>query len=242
MSNFFNSDTVFLRDVILDYNDLWVAAPSMDAKKKDNPEHNRFRATVLFEETSDAYKTAAAAVKQAAVGLWGANAKNVLEAMAKNSLALRKGNQNLDKSGNVKQNYAGMRYVVASNKAAPQIIGPARHNGKFIHIGQDGQAYQEDDKGRLIVLVNPPYEIIKPYRGCRVNIKLNFCAGKADAEKNLPNQVFCQFEAVQFKENGTAFGRGSTSAEGFEDEEVVAPSAGKADGMSFDDMDDDIAF
>lgn len=231
-SNFAASKAVFLKRVRLDFNDLWQPGEPMSPADKANKAKWKYKAVVIIDRDSPAAKAAKEGLIEAAAALWGDNAVQMLKSIPKNSKALRNGDEYLDDKGNLRPNYAGKLYLSASNKEKPQVIAPAKHNGMFVNIGEDGNAYVE---GRL--LSPPPYKIIKPYRGCWVNLKVVFVAGKADPSKNLPNQVYAKLEGVQFVEDGEAFGPGPTSAEGFEDEEVASGSGGSAA-----DLDDDIAF
>lgn len=230
MSNFASSEAVFLKRVRLDFNDLWQPGEPMSQADKANKAKWKYKAVVIIDRGSPADEAARKGLMAAATALWGDNAQQMLKGISKNSKALRNGDENLDDKGNIKPNYAGKLYLSASNKEKPQVIAPAKHEGKFVNIGEDGNAYVE---GRL--LSPPPYKITKPYRGCWVNLKVVFIAGKADASKNLPNQVYAKLEGVQFVEDGEAFGAGPTSAEGFEDEEVS--TAGASAGGGDDDFD-----
>ena len=230
-SNFASSKAVFLKRVRLDFNDLWQPGEPMSAADKANKAKWKYKAVVIIDRDSPAAAAAKEGLLEAARGLWGDNAVQMLkDGIAKNSKALRNGDEYLDDKGNKRPNYAGKLYLSASNKEKPQVIAPAKHEGKFVNIGEDGNAYVE---GRL--LSPPPYKITKPYRGCWVNAKVVFVAGKADASKNLPNQVYAKLEGIQFVEDGEAFGPGPTSAEGFEDEEVTGAS--ESSGGSSDDLD-----
>jgi len=144
----------------------------------------------------------------------------------------------------VRPEYADMLFISSSNKSKPQVIGPklykgknnefvtAQHpNGQFPYITEAGRALI----GAVDVTDELGYEVKVPYRGCYINMKVVFIAGKqftgAD-KKIIPNQVFAKIEAVQFSADGEAFGAGPTSAEGFGEEEVEpnsAPSGGGDD-------------
>lgn len=231
-NNFENSESVILRNVRLDYFDLFKPAPSQEPSKKDNRDHDRYRARGIFEKGTEAYSQAIKGLMDAATKMWGANAKQMLDSIPGNSKAVRNGNTNLDKSGNIRPEYAGKFFIQTSNKAQPQIVAQARHEGKFVTIGEDGRGYI-DGKPRDDI----PFKITKPYRGCYVDLKVTFVAGKAQTLQNgqkLPNQVYAQIEAVKFVRDGEAFGRGATSAEGFEDEDVSSEVSSEED--------DDIAF
>ena len=145
--------------------------------------------------------------------MWGANYAFVVDAMAKNNKSIRNGNGNLNTDGSIRPEYQDMLFVSGSNGAKPAVVGPQKFNGKFVDISADGRAFQNG-----IEMSPPPYQITAPYRGCYVNLKVQFIAGKAKDE--MPNQVYAKFEALQFVKNGEAFGSGPASAEGFDDEEM----------------------
>lgn len=218
-NNFENSESVVLKNVRLDYFDLFKPAPSQEPSKKDNRDHDRYRARAIFEKGTEAYSQAAKGLMEAATKMWGANAKTMLESIPANSKAVRNGNTNLDKAGNIRPEYADKFFIQASNKSQPQIVAQARHEGKWVSIGENGRGYVN---GRDVTDALA-FEIVKPFRGCYVDLKVTFVAGKAQTLQNgqkLPNQVYAQVEAVKFVKKGEAFGRGATSAEGFEDEEI----------------------
>ena len=76
------------------------------------------------------------------------------------------------------------------------------------------------------------YEVKVPYRGCYVNAKVEFVAGKSFKGSDgqiIPNQVFARIIAIQFVKDGEAFGSGPTSAEGFDEEEVETAGEGASD-------------
>ena len=78
------------------------------------------------------------------------------------------------------------------------------------------------------------YEVKVPYRGCYVNAKVEFVAGKSFKGSDgqiIPNQVFARIIAIQFVKDGEAFGSGPTNAEGFDDEEVESAAAGGANDL-----------
>lgn len=222
------SDDVVLKDVRLDYHDIFQPGKPRSEKDQADPKKWKFKAKGIFEPGSDADRVAKAAMTQAAVKLWGENAGNMVRTMSKNNIALRDGNDYLDNNGAQRPNYIGMKYISASNNrdSKPQVVAPKKHNGKWISIGEDGKGYID---GQL--LTNPPYEIVKPYRGCRVDLKVRFVAMKSDG-KDMPNQVFAKLIAVLFRRDDEAFGGGGTnSAEGFDEVEVEgATSGGASDG------------
>lgn len=229
MSNFASSKSFILKDVRLQWADIYTARAGEVGGKKTEP---KFKVVALFKPDSEAAKVAKAGLLEAATALWGANAVNVVQNISANSKFIRNGNSKIDDAGAVKEQFKDMLFVSASNKTKPQIVGPAKHNGKFVQINEDGTCSQDG------MLITPPYPIVVPYRGCYVNLKIQAVAGKAfkaASGEQIPNQVYAKLEAIQFLRDGEAFGAGPTSAEGFDDEEIEG--AGGSDLMG-----DDIAF
>lgn len=230
MSNFASSKAVVLKDVRLQWSDIFKASSGEINGKKTEP---KFKAVVLFKPDSDAAKVAKAAMLEAAQALWGANAANVVQNISANSKFIRNGNAKIDDGGNVRDEFKDMYFVSASNKTKPQVVGPRRHNGKFVTLHEDGTATVD---GMVVTEGELGWTPVAPYRGCYVNLKITAVAGKAfkaASGERIPNQVYAKLEAVQFLRNGEAFGAGPTSAEGFDDEDVE-----KAE----DPMGDDIPF
>lgn len=243
MSNFHSSQSVILKRQRLAWADIFQPGEGMNGGPP------KFKVTGLMAPDSDAAKVAKAAMLEAARGLWGDNAANVIRSMAANSKALRNGNDKMDDKGNVRDEYKDMLFISASNKTKPLVVGPKRLTGKFklanggeinvtnefLHIHEDGSCSVQGQQ-----LAAAPYKITVPYRGCVVNLKVQMIAGKQFTGKDkqvVPNQVYAKIEAVQFVEDGEAFGAGPSSAEGFDDEEVEMASGG-----SDDPFDDDTPF
>ncbi len=253
-TNYADSEKVTLKDVRMDYADLWEPAPPMEDSKKDDKKNWRYRCTVIMDPDSEAYKDAKAAFTDAAKKLWGANAKNIVEGMGQQQRALRNGNKNMTSDGTIKENYAGKFYISASNKGQPLVlaakaIDPAtgkrlapNQGGVLPEVSADGTAYIKNKE-----IDNPGYEIKAPYRGCRVNIKLWFVAQKAQPKSattpGMPNQIYARFEIVQFNRDDDPFGPAKATAEGFGEgeDESEDDDLDVGDGTSGDD-DDDIAF
>lgn len=226
MSNFHSSQSVILKDVRLAWADIFQPGEGMNGGPP------KFKVTGLFRPDSEAAKIAKAAMVEAARGLWGDNAPNVIRSMAANSKAIRNGNDKMDDKGNVREEYKDMLFVSASNKSKPLVVGPKRIDGKFVHIMEDGSCQIDG------MPVQAPYKITVPYRGCYVNLKVQMIAGKqfTGTDKQIvPNQVYAKIEAIQFLRDGEAFGAGPSSAEGFDDEDVES-------GGSDDPFGDDILF
>ncbi len=222
MSNFASSKSVILKNVTLDFFDVF--SPGKPMNDKGEP---KYKVKVIIEPNSEAHQAARAGMTEAAINLWGDNAKTVVPAITNNSKALRDGNSNLDQNGAIRPEYKDKFFVSASNVTKPQCVAQRKHEGKFITINQDGSASIDGMR------VDPPYPITVPYRGCKVNVKVQFVAGKSFKTKSgeqLPNQIYAKFEALQFVADGTPFGAGPTSAEGFEDEEAPAGAEVGASG------------
>jgi len=223
-NKFEESDSIILKNVRLDHFAAWKSEPSMEASKKDDPKHNKYKAKVIIEKDSEAATAAKAGLMQAARKMWGDNAANVLKSLPMNSKALRNGDEYLKSDGSQRPEYMGNYFVSASNKAKPAVVGPKRIDGKFVEISEDGQAFING-----VLQDPPPYKITAPYRGCYVNLKLKFVAGAAGqmpSGEKVGNQVFGKLEAIQFVRDGEAFGPGKASAEGFDDEEVEEEEGG----------------
>lgn len=235
MSNFANSDPVFLKRVRATWLDIYKPGEGMNGGAP------KFKVSALIDPESENETVCKKAMIAAATKLWAGNAVNVIRSMAANNKALRNGNDKLSDDGSVRPEYADMMFVSTSNKSKPQVIGPKRYkgrnnefvtakepNGQFPYITEAGRAMI----GGMDVTDELGYEVKAPYRGCYVNLKVTFVAGKQFTGSNkevIPNQVFAKIEAVQFAADGEAFGAGPTSAEGFGEEEVEEAPAGGSD-------------
>jgi hypothetical protein len=187
---------VVLKRVRLQYGDLHRRGKP----NKDKPnEPGKYAANGIMEEGSEAFKTAYDAFLKAAQETFGANWQAVIEAMEKSSKCIRKGNQNLDQSGNVRVGFADKMYIVAKNPAKPAIVD----SKVTIVDGKPVYNYLTEEDG-------------KPYNGCWVNLKVDIYAMKAKGD--IKAGVFAKLMAVQFVENGEAFGSAPGTPDGFEDE------------------------
>lgn len=214
-SDFVSSQPFIIKRVRLAWADIFKP----DEKRK------KYKVSGIFDIGSDNEALCKKAMVEAARLHWGDNAVNVIRAMSSNSKFLRKGDDKLNDDGSVNPDYAGKMFISAGNKVAPQVVAQKRYKGEFVSIGQDGKGYV---KG-MDVTKEIGYPITVPYRGCYVNLKIEAVAGKAFQAKKedgsteqVPNQVYARLLAVQFLEDGDAFGPGQTSAEGFDDEDVGA--------------------
>ena len=222
MSNFANSPSVILKRVRLVWADIFTPGDGMNGGPP------KYKASALIEPGSENEKTAKTSMLAAAKTLWGDNAANVVRSMPANSKALRNGNDKLADDGSVREEYKDMLYVSSGNKNKPQVVGPKKFNGKFVTITPDGRGMVDG----IDVTDQLGYPLVVPFRGCYVNLKVQFTAGKSFKGKDgeiIPNQVFAKLEAVQYVGKGDAFGAGPTSAEGFDEEEVAMAADGEGD-------------
>jgi dUTPase len=213
MSNFASSKPIILTRVRATWLDIFKPGEGMNGGEP------KYKVSALIEPGSNNATLAKTAMLEAAKALWGANAENVVRSMAANNKAVRNGNDKLNDDGTIRDEYKDMLYISTSNKSKPQVVAPKRHNGQFVTITEDGRGMISG----LDVTNEVGYQITPPYRGCYINLKVTFVAGKSFKGSNgeiIPNQVYAKVEAVQFAADGEAFGAGPTSAEGFGDEEV----------------------
>lgn len=215
-SNFASSAPVVLKNVRLQWGDLFTPASGDIGGKATTP---KFKAIGLFAKDSEAMTVGRDALLGAARAMWGANAENVVAQISSNSKAIRDGNGKISDDGSVRPEFKDQFFVSCSNKMKPQIVAPKKHNGKFVTITEAGRGMVDG----VDVTDQLGYAIKVPYRGCYVNLKVQFIAGKSFKGSNgemVPNQVYAKLEAVQFVGDGEAFGAGPTSAEGFGEEAV----------------------
>lgn len=183
---------IILKDVRLSYPDLWK--PGRPPQDKPN-EAGKYGCQGIMAPDSEAFKLAQATFVKVAQEKFGPNWQAIVGAMEKSKKCIRKGNENLDQSGNIRNGYADMMYIVAKNKARVPIVDAKKQHGQFVTLTeQDG----------------------KPYGGCRVNLKVDIYAMKGVG--TVPAGVHCTLKAVQFLADGESFGAGPGTTEGFEDE------------------------
>lgn len=214
-NNFAYGKSVFLNDVRLQWGDIYRPGDAME--EGGTP---KYKTVGLFAKDSSAASVARQAMLDVATQLWGANAETVLRNITANSKAVRDGNSKIDDGGNVKPEFKDLLFISASNKTAPRIVAPRRFNDQFVFITENGRGLLGNGED---VTEQLGYVLKAPYRGCHVNLKVQFVAGKAfvtPQKKQVPNQVFARLEAIQFLRDGEPFGAGPTSAEGFGEEDV----------------------
>jgi hypothetical protein len=182
---------VILKNVRLSYPDLW--RPGLPPKDKPN-DPGKYGCQGIMDKDSEAFKAAQEAFFKAAQETFGANWQAIVGAMEKSKKCIRKGDENLDGQGNVRNGYAGKMYIVAKNKVKVPIVDNRKVGGNFVHL--------TEDQGR-------------PYGGCYVNLKVDIYAMKAKG--TVPAGVHCTLKAVQFVGHGEAFGAGPGTPDGFED-------------------------
>lgn len=228
---------VILKNVRLSYPDLWKPGDS-STDDHGNVIPGKFGAQGIFLPTSEAAVLAKKAFMEVATAKWGVNAANVVNALAKDKKCIRQGNQNLDKSGAIRDGYEGMLYVVSRSKARPAIVAHKFFNGKPVIIGEDGSAWQDGHQ------VNVPFEVKVPYGGCMVNLKVDIYAMEGTGAKARQGKsINCTTLAVQYFGEGVAFGSAPGTAEGFEDDgSEEASGASAMDNLFADDPVEEFTF
>lgn len=217
-SNFAYGKSVFMNNVRLQWADIFTPGNAMEEGGAP-----KYKAVGLFPRDSANVAVAKEAMLAVARELWGANAETVMQNITANSKAVRDGNSKIDDGGNIKPEFKDMLFISCANKAKPRVVAPRKHNGQFVFITEDGRGVLGDGSD---VTDQLGYVLKAPYRGCYVNLKVQFIAGKAftvkegGQTKTIPNQVYARLEAIQFVRDGDPFGPANTSAEGFGEEEV----------------------
>lgn len=210
---------VILKRVRLSFPNLWKPG---DPKTNDKGEviAGKFGGHGIFLRDSEPGKAALAAFNEVSKQKWGTNWQNVVKALSKDKKCIRIGDLMLDRSGAIRNGYAGHLYLVANNKAKPAIAAHKFYNGKPVLIGEDGLGYQNGS------VIDPGFEIIKPYGGCYVNMKVDIYAmDKTGQGKSINASLL----AVQFVDHGEAFGGGGPgTADGFGEEEFEGADFGGA--------------
>ena len=173
------------------------------------PIPGKYGAQGIWAPGSEADKMARAAFMEAATAKWGPNAGNVVRSLSKDKKCLRVGNEMLLKDGSIRPGFEGMFYIASYNQSPPAIAAHKLFNGKPVLIGEDGRSYQD---GKPIEV---PFEVIKPYGGCYVNLKVDIYAMDKPGQGKSVNATFL---AVQYVGKGDAFGSGGPgTADGFGD-------------------------
>jgi hypothetical protein len=200
-----SKEIVILKDVRLSFPDIWK--PGRPPKDKPT-EPGKYGGQFIFDKGSEAHQIVQAAMMRQAQAEFGPNWANVMRAMDKKNKAMRDGNDNLDKSGAIRDGYADKLFITARNKVRPMIVD------RYLVNGQPKELTEADGR---------------PYGGCYVNVKVEIVAGKA--WEQVPNQVYAKLLSIQFIRDGEAFSGGPTNADGFDfDEEDgggEAPTVGE---------------
>jgi Protein of unknown function (DUF2815) len=228
-SNVASSESFILKNVRLDWHNLWTPGKPLDEALAADPSKWKYDATVIFDKGSANNELAKAAFIESAKKLWGDNAGVVCQAMEMKAKALRDGDLYLTAEGKLRENYIGKMYISAKNAAKPKVAATWKYKDSIVHIGEDGQGYIDGT-----VCHDVPFEIIKPYRGCHVDMKMHFLACKANPALRTSNMVIARLEAIRFVDHGEAFGAAAPSAEGFDFDEAPAMAVSdKATNDSF---------
>lgn len=196
---------VQIKAVRLSFPDLFK--PGKPMQEGDTP---KYGGQFIIEPGSENETIVKNALTAAAQETFGANWAAIVGAMEKSKKCVRRGDDNLDKDGNVRDGYAGKIYIVARNKAKPAIVAAKAKNA--------------DGSWNFLTEADG-----KPYGGCFVNAKINIKAMKA--KDKIPNQIYATLEAVQFVRDGEAFGAGPGTPEGFDNEDDGAEASGDAGGL-----------
>jgi hypothetical protein len=178
---------IILKNVRLSFPDLFKRG--LPPKDKPN-EPGKFGGQFIFAPDHEAAEQVKALILKEAQEKFGPNWQTIMSTLQKDKKCLRLGDQNLDKQGAIRDGYAGMLYVVAKNKLQPIIIG--RNREPLVEAGG------------------------KPYGGCYVNAKVDIYAMDGTS-KGFGRSVNATLLAVQFVEDGEAFGGSRPNADGFDD-------------------------
>lgn len=171
----------FLKNCRLAFPVLW------EAEQVNGEGDFKFAATLIFPPDSEAATVAKAAALAAATAKWPKNPQAVLDSLTQDKFSLRVGNKNLDKTGDIRNGFADMLYVVAKNKDRPSTF---------------------DQRGVGVVQKD---NVI--YAGCYVDAIVDFFAmDKPGQGKGL----FCSLLGVKKRANGDAFGSTPAKADDFE--------------------------
>jgi hypothetical protein len=204
-----SKEVIILHDVRLSFPDLWK--PGKPPADKPN-EPGKYGGQFIFAPGSPPEALVKQTMLRVAQQEFGTNWQNVMRAMDKKNKCLRVGDDNLDKSGAVRDGYEGMLYVPARNVNKPMIVDRFRN--------KDGQP---------IILTQ---ETGRPYGGCYVNAKLEIIAMKAF--EKVPNQVYAKLLSIQYFREGDPFSGAPATADGFDfDDADGAPEVGGGDDDLF---------
>jgi hypothetical protein len=218
---------VILPEVRLSYPDIYT--PGED--KTDNEGKlikGKFGAHGIFAPTSEANRIAKTAFIAVAKEKWKDNYQNVLASLGKDKKCIRQGNHNLTRDGAIRDGYKDLIFISARNKARPAVVAHKFFNKKPVIVAEDGSAWQDGHR-----IDDLPFEVIAPYGGCYVNLKVDIYAMDKD---KLGKSINATLLAVQYVRRGDAFGAVAGTAEGFEEAEGDGDSGGGQDGGAEDDL------
>lgn len=214
------STIVFLNNVRLSHPHLWVPSQPM-AGSTSGPKYD---GTFIMDKNSDAFKQSSGAFIKEAQAVFGANYGNIVGAMSKDKKCLRDGNTKLTKEGTIAHGYENMMYLAAKNKIKPVVIASRFYNGKPVHLDESGNAFVD---GRPMTTAELGFTPKAPYGGCYVNAKVEVYG----LNKPGIQGIYATLLAVQFHDDGEAFGGGGTpTADGFSEGEY---DDGEASGNPF---------
>lgn len=168
----------------------------------------RYSATLILEPDNPSVAAILAAARAVAVEKWGDQADKMLAALKlQQGLCFGKGDEKLNREGNVPEELAGMIWV---NVGRPQKKGPP------LVVDRDPNVRLTEQSGRV-------------YGGCFVNVKVQVWPLDMPG---VQRRIVATMDTVQFVGDGDAFGGGrAPTAEGLEDlsqGEGAAPSDGSS--------------
>lgn len=201
------SKIVYLPDCRLSFPNLY--SPRAGLQKDDGtPGDPSYGCHLIIEPNSQAAAAIKAAALEVAQAKWGANAANIIGAMEKSKKCIRVGNLMLKRDGTIREGYQGMLYVVARApvKRKPRVLADKFHNGKPLHVHEDGSVWQRDEKSNEWKQIPVQFKVTPPYGGCYVNAQVEVYAyegtgAKARQGKSLNASILI----VQFLRDGKAF-------------------------------------
>ena len=181
----------------------------------------KYRGTFLFPPGSEQDKLCQQAIMKVAAEEFGENWAKIVAAMESSKKCLRQGDTAIDNAGNVREGFAGMKYVSSANKDKPLVIGPRKNaQGKFDPLDPSGG---------------------KPYNGCIVTAKIEITAMKAF--EDAPNNIYAKLLTVQYVRDSERFkgGASAPSADGFDEVEGAEEVATVGSDDPFAQNDDPLA-
>lgn len=187
--------TIILPRVRMYWGDLFKPAADGKDEKTGRVFPGQYTFTGIFAPDSEAGKLAQSTFLKVAQEEFGPNFQAIVSAIDPKKRCIRNGDHKLDKEGNVIEGFGGMLYISAKNKARPVVIDSFFTNGKPTLI--------LEDSGRI-------------FRGCYVNAKVEISAYTSRIAE-VGRMIGAKILAVQYVEEGPAFGSPPPTADGFED-------------------------